>query len=151
MNPYMKAAIEEAEQGINNNEGGPFGCIIVKDGAIIGRGHNQVVLRKDPTCHGEIMAIRDACRNLDTFDLSGCELYTTGQPCPMCWGAILWANIAKIFYGCNVSDTDRIGFRDQKFFTLSEEETSGMMQEIDREECLKLYGRYWRLEKRTHY
>lgn len=151
MNPYMKAAIEEAEQGINNNEGGPFGCIIVKDGAIIGRGHNQVVLRKDPTCHGEMMAIRDACRNLDTFDLSGCELYTTGQPCPMCWGAILWANIAKIFYGCNVSDTDRIGFRDQKFFTLSEEETSGMMQEIDREECLKLYGRYRRLEKRTHY
>jgi guanine deaminase len=151
MNPYMKAAIEEAEQGINNNEGGPFGCIIVKDGAIIGRGHNQVVLKKDPTCHGEMMAIRDACRNLDTFDLSGCELYTTGQPCPMCWGAILWANIAKIFYGCNVSDTDRIGFRDQKFFTLSEEETSGMMQEIDREECLKLYGRYRRLEKRTHY
>ena len=83
MNKFMKITLEEAESGIKNNEGGPFGCVIVKNGIIVGRGHNQVVMRKGPTCHGEIMAIRDACKNLDTFDLSECELYTTGEPCPM--------------------------------------------------------------------
>ena len=79
MNKFMKIALEETESGIKNNEGGPFGCVIVKNGIIVGRGHNQVVMRKDPTCHGEVMAIRDACKNLDTFDLSECELYTTGD------------------------------------------------------------------------
>ena len=99
MNQYMKAAIEEAEHGIHAGEGGPFGCVIVKDGTIVGKGHNEVVKRKDPTCHGEIMAIHEACRSLDTFDLSGCELYTTGEPCPMCMGAALNARVDKIFFG----------------------------------------------------
>ena len=105
MNKYMKAAIEEAENGIHAGDGGPFGCVIVKDGEIIGKGHNEVVKRKDPTCHGEIMAIHEASRTLDSFDLSGCELYTTGEPCPMCMGAILWANIDRVYYGCNIANT----------------------------------------------
>lgn len=77
----------------------PFGTVIVKDGEIVGRGHNRVVVNQDPTCHGEMEAIRDACRNLGTFDLSGCELYTTAEPCPMCLGATLWANIPVVYYG----------------------------------------------------
>ncbi|MCI6722600.1 nucleoside deaminase, partial [Treponema porcinum] len=90
---FMKEALSEAYNGIENRHGGPFGTVIVRDGKIVGRGHNKVLLNRDPTCHGEMEAIRDACKNLDTFDLSGCELYTTAEPCPMCLGAILWANI----------------------------------------------------------
>ena len=101
-NQYMKEAIEEAYIGIRSKHGGPFGCVIVKDGKIIGRGHNRVLLNKDATCHGEIEAIRDASSNIGSHDLSGAELYTTAAPCPMCKGAILWANIDKVYYGCNV-------------------------------------------------
>ena len=85
MNPFMKIAVEEALNGIRAGHGGPFGCVIVKDGQIVGRGHNEVVRQKDPTCHGEMMAIHDACQKLGTFDLTGCELYTTAEPCPMCF------------------------------------------------------------------
>lgn len=137
----MRAAIKEAEKGIFNNEGGPFGAVIVKDGKIIARGHNQVVKNEDPTCHGEMMAIRKACKKLGTFNLSGCEIYTTGEPCPMCLGAILWARIDKIYYGCNVVDTEMIGFDDLDFYKKIDNKTEFMF-EIDREECLKLYEKY---------
>ena len=82
--PFMAAAIEEAYEGIEHGHGGPFGSVIVRDGEIIGSGHNRVLLNNDPTCHGEVDAIRSTCAELGTFDLSGCELYTTGEPCPMC-------------------------------------------------------------------
>ena len=85
---FMKAAIKEAYKGINSNEGGPFGCVIVKDGKIVGKGHYQVIKNNDCTCHGEMQAIRNACKRLKTFDLSGCELYSSSAPCPMCKGAI---------------------------------------------------------------
>ncbi len=147
----MKAAIEEAEHGIHAGEGGPFGCVIVKDGKIVGKGHNEVVKRKDPTCHGEIMAIHEACRSLDTFDLSGCELYTTGEPCPMCMGAILWANIGKVYYGCNIADTEEIGFRDKVFYEFTEEKKAQMVQEMDRTECRKLYRDYQNIAEKTSY
>ena len=94
MNKFMKMAINEAKKGINNNHGGPFGAVIVKDGVVVGKGHNQVIKNNDPTCHGEMMAIHKACKKLGTFDLSGCEIYTTGEPCRMCLSAILWANIS---------------------------------------------------------
>ena len=116
MNKYMRMAINEAKKGIRNGHGGPFGAVIVKNDEVIARGHNQVVKNNDPTCHGEIMAIHKACKKLGTFDLSGCEIYTTGEPCPMCMAAILWANIEKIYYGCNILDTEEIGFRDKKFY-----------------------------------
>ncbi len=151
MNKFMKIALEEAESGIKNNEGGPFGCVIVKNGIIVGRGHNQVVMRKDPTCHGEIMAIRDACKNLDTFDLSECELYTTGEPCPMCFGAILWSNIAKVYYGCNIEDTEIIGFRDKRFYEKSDDLKKQLFIETDRSECLELYKKYNETREKTNY
>lgn len=151
MNSYMKAAIEEAEHGIHAGDGGPFGCVIVKDGEIIGKGHNEVVKRKDPTCHGEIMAIHEASRTLDSFDLSGCELYTTGEPCPMCMGAILWANIDRVYYGCNIADTEEIGFRDKVFYEFTEEKKAQMVQEMDRAECRKLYRDYQNMAEKTSY
>lgn len=147
MNKYMKSAIEEARTGINAGHGGPFGCVIVKNGEIVGRGHNEVLRMKDPTCHGEIMAIRNACKKLDTYDLSGCELYTTAEPCPMCHGAILWSNIRKVYYGCSISDTDRIGFRDEKFYS-GEWDFS---QELDREECLRVFEEYENIKDRKQY
>ena len=116
MNEFMKAAMDEAYDGIRHGHGGPFGSVVVKDGKIVGRGHNRVLLKNDPTSHGEMEAIRDACARLGTFDLSGCHIYTTSQPCPMCLGGILWANIEKVWYGCSEEDADDIGFRDEKFY-----------------------------------
>lgn len=150
MNPFMKLAIKEAEKGIEKQDGGPFGCVIVKDGKVVGKGHNQVVKNNDPTCHGEIMAIHSACKKLKTFDLSGCELYTTGEPCPMCMGAILWANISKVYYGCNIVDTEEIGFRDKVFYEFTPEKRAQMVVELDREACLKLYAKYQKMDK-TNY
>ena len=146
-NPYMLLAIEEARTGIHAGHGGPFGCVIVKDGAVIGKGHNEVLKRKDPTCHGEMMAIREACKALDTHDLSGCELYTTAAPCPMCFGAILWANIRKVYYGCSVSDTDKIGFRDKEFY----DKKYDISEELDRAECLKLFEEYGETQPNAPY
>ena len=151
MDPFMQQAIAEADEGIAAKHGGPFGAVIVKDGEIVGRGHNRVVFNNDPTCHGEMEAIRDACKRLGTFDLSGCVLYTTGEPCPMCMGAILWANIDKVYYGCNVDDTDEIGFRDDKFYQRFRLKGAGISQELDREECKKLYKRYAEGSGHTHY
>ena len=151
MNKYMMIAIDEARYGIRNGHGGPFGAVIVKDGEIIGKGHNQVILNNDPTCHGEMMAIHDACKKLGTFDLSGSVIYTTGEPCPMCLGAILWANIDKVYFGCNIIDTEEIGFRDNKFYNRSEEEKKKFSVCLDREECLKLYEEYKSLENKKEY
>ena len=150
MNKYMDMAILEARLGITNNEGGPFGAVIVKDGEVIGKGHNQVVKNNDPTCHGEIQAIRDACRHLNTFDLSGSVIYTTGEPCPMCLGAILWANIDKVYYGCNIDDTEKIGFRDLLFYEKFNDKSS-FVKELDRDACLKLYDEYNSLKEKTNY
>jgi guanine deaminase len=150
MNKYMKIAIKEALKGIEKGDGGPFGAVIVKDGVVIAKAHNEVLKRNDATCHGEIMAIRKASKKLATFDLSGCEIYTTGEPCPMCLGAILWSNIDKIYYGCDVKDTEKIGFRDEKFYE-REKEKDTFMKCIDREECLKLYKKYESQENKKNY
>ena len=147
MNKYMKTAIDEARTGISEGHGGPFGCVIVKDGEVGGQGHNEVVKQKDPTCHGEIMAIRNACKNLGTYDLSGCELYTTAEPCPMCRGAILWANISRVYYGCNITDTDRIGFRDKVFY----EGGNDISEELDRQECLEVFEEYVTIKDKIQY
>ena len=146
----MQIAIEEAREGIRNGHGGPFGAVIVKDGEIIAKGHNHVVAYNDPTCHGEIDAIRKACKKLGTFDLSGCELYTSGYPCPMCTGAIMWANIDKVYYGCNTTDTEIIGFRDKEFEENIPERVKEW-EELDRDECLKLYEEYHNIQNKTMY
>lgn len=141
MNKFMKKALEEAYKGINNNEGGPFGCVITKGDIVVGIGHNQVIKNNDCTCHGEMQAIRNACENLGTFDLSGCELYTTSAPCPMCKGAIQWARIKKVYYGCDINDAARIGFDDKEFF-----ETDLKSERIDYEDCKTLFDVYEKLD-----
>ena len=151
MNGYMRIAIEEAKEGIRNGHGGPFGAVIVKDGEIISKGHNRVVVNNDPTCHGEMDAIRRACQKLKTFDLSGCEIYTKGYPCPMCMCAILWANIDKVYYGCNTTDTEIIGFRDKDFEDSIPQRKIEMCEEVDRDECLKLYKEYDNITDKTNY
>lgn len=149
---FMQAALEEAYAGIKAGDGGPFGTVIVKDGEIVGRGHNRVVVNQDPTCHGEMEAIRDACRNLGTFDLSGCELYTTAEPCPMCLGATLWANIPVVYYGCTREDSDGIGFRDEVFYEyLAGENDLLTVSEFERESCLELFEAYTEIEGKTEY
>ncbi len=109
---FMEAAIALAQKGVENDEGGPFGCVIVKDDAIIGRGNNKVTSTNDPTAHAEIIAIREACKNLNSFQLDDCEIYTSCEPCPMCLGAIYWARPKVIYYGNTRKDAAKIGFDD---------------------------------------
>ncbi len=153
VNAFMQVAIDEARMGIHRGDGGPFGSVIVKDGKIVGQGHNCVLANNDPTCHGEVAAIRDACANLGTYDLTGCELYTTGEPCPMCLCASMWANIETIYYGCTIADNEAIGFRDDTFDQLmgGREQLSSYLVCIDREACLKLFDEYNAIEDRTIY
>lgn len=147
MDKFMKIAIDEARTGITAGHGGPFGCVVVKDGKVVGSGHNEVIKQNDPTCHGEVMAIRDACNNLGTYDLSGCELYTTAEPCPMCRGAIMWSNIRKVYFGCNIADTDSIGFRDKVFYESDED----ISEELDRKECLEVFEEYRAINDKKSY
>ena len=151
MNRYMKSAIREAYRGIENGHGGPFGAVIVKDGRIVAKGHNEVLKNHDATCHGEVMAIRRASKKLGTHDLKGCEIYTTAEPCPMCLGAIMWANIDKVYFGCNINDTDKIGFRDEKFYNATKSEKDAFMQELERSECLKLFSDYAAIDGKENY
>lgn len=110
---FMREAVNAALKGMNNNEGGPFGCVIVKDGKIIGRGNNKVTSNNDPTAHAEVIAIREACKNLNSFQLEGCEIYTSCEPCPMCFGAIYWARPDKVYFGSGQKDAAEIGFDDE--------------------------------------
>ena len=108
----MLQAIELAKNGMLAGNGGPFGCVIVKDGQIIGQGSNMVLKSNDPTAHAEVVAIREACKNLNNFQLDGCEVYTSCEPCPMCLGAIFWARPAKVFFACTKEDAAAAGFDD---------------------------------------
>lgn len=109
---FMKEAIRLANQCFESGQGGPFGAVVVKDGQIIGRGHNMVTAQNDPTAHAEVMAIRDACQKLGTFQLTGCELYASSEPCPMCFGAIYWARPDRIYFGASCEDAADAGFDD---------------------------------------
>lgn len=117
---YMKEADAEAAANLTKNEGGPFGAVVVRDDKIIGRGRNRVLSRHDPTCHAEVEAIRAACQALGTHDLSGCVLYTSCYPCPMCLSAAIWANIKTVYYGNTASDAAAIGFRDDFIYRFIE-------------------------------
>lgn len=137
----MDIAIQEAQIGIDDAHGGPFGAVVVRGGIIIGRGHNRVLLNQDPTCHGEIEAIRDACRNTGSFSLEGADIYTTSEPCPMCLGAVLWAGIRNIYFGCNREDAEDIGFRDKVFYDTMDQMSYRLIPS-QREDCLELFARY---------
>lgn len=140
MNKYMKRANELAKYSMDNNKGGCFGSVIVKDGVIVGEGYNTVTSDNDPTRHGEINAIKNTCKNMRTFDLSGCELYTSAYPCPMCLGAIMWANIKTVYYGATAQDTGNIGFRDDFMYQWlnNKNEDSLRLIEMDRKECVEV-------------
>ena len=113
---FMNKAIQLSKAGMDNNEGGPFGCIIVKGEEIVGRGNNKVTGTNDPTAHAEMVAIRDACKNLQTHQLDGCEIYTSCEPCPMCLGAIYWARPSVIYYANTRHDAAVIGFDDSMIY-----------------------------------
>jgi guanine deaminase len=113
---FMRRAIELAQSGVDNDQGGPFGCVVVKAGRIIGEGCNQVTSTNDPTAHAEIVAIRDACRKLKSFQLTDCTVYTSCEPCPMCLGAIYWARPAAIYFAGTREDAAAAGFDDELFY-----------------------------------
>ena len=113
---FMNEAVLLSEKGINQNDGGPFGCVIVKDNKIIGRGNNKVTSTNDPTAHAEIIAIREACKTLETFQLEGCEIYTSCEPCPMCLGAIYWARPDVVYFANTRNDAAKIGFDDSMIY-----------------------------------
>ncbi len=141
---FMKTAADEALNGIRNGCGGPFGAVVVRDGKIIGKGHNCVLSEHDPTMHGEVAAIRDACRKIGSHDLKGCTLYTTAYPCPMCLSAAMWANIEKIVYGCTCEDTALLGFRDDVFYKSLSGEMDMPVSLVceSREICLEVFDEY---------
>ena len=149
MNKYMKIAKELSEENLKTNVGGPFGTCIVKDGKIIGRGSNHVLINNDPTAHAEIMAIREACKNINSYDLSDCELYTSCFPCPMCLSAIIWANIKKVYYGNTKEDAAEIGFRDDYIYDYiknisnsNNKNNTLSLEGIDREETIRVFKEF---------
>ncbi len=150
MDKFMALAYEEALSGMSLMHGGPFGALIVREGRIVVRSHNEVLLQQDPTAHAEVVAIRRACRILDTIDLSGCTLYATAKPCPMCKGAIQWSGIKEVVFSGDYRDTDLLGFGDSKFsgaFDREEEHWTRVDQEhfhtlIEKFEAYKQSIRY---------
>ena len=151
---FMRRAIELARLGMTSGAGGPFGAVVVKNGVIIGEGHNQVIATNDPTAHGEIIAIRAACAKLGHFSLDGCEIHSTGEPCPMCLGAIHWARIGRIYYGFSILDTATIGFDDREFyrqFSLPHGERQVPCTELARDESRLLLAEYAALPERVAY
>lgn len=157
MNKYMKIAKELSDENLETNVGGPFGACIVKDNKIIGKGSNHVLSNNDPTAHAEIMAIRDACKNINSYDLTGCELYTSCYPCPMCLSAIIWSNIKKVYYGNTKEDAENIGFRDDfiyKYIKNLEKNNSNEILDLecmDREETIKTFKDFMNKKDKTIY
>jgi len=154
MNEFMKVANELAKENIISGYGGPFGACIVKDGKIVGKGSNLVLKNNDPSAHAEITAIRDACKNLNTYDLNGCEIYTSCYPCPMCLSAIIWANIKTIYYGNTKEDAANIGFRDEYIYDYLEGNNSDNsldVIQIDRDETIKAFDEFLKKDDKTIY
>ena len=140
-NEFMKRAIELSIEGVNKG-GGPFGCVIIKDNKIVAEGSNKVVPTKDPTAHGEIVAIREACKKLNNFNLKGCELYSTCEPCPMCLSAIYWARIDKIYYANTREDAKKIDFDDSLIYSEFQKDINERkipMIQMMRSEALKAF------------
>ena len=157
MNEYMKEADLLVKENLIKEEGGPFGAVVVKDGKIIGRGHNKVIKNNDPTAHAEIVAIREACKNIKTYDLTGCSIYTTCYPCPMCLSAIIWSNIKKVYYGNTKEDAADIGFRDEFIYEYIEKLSKGIddgtlkLKNINRSKTIKEFEEYMNKDEKTLY
>ena len=139
---FMKRAIELARAGMDNNDGGPFGCVVVKDGKVVGEGNNRVTSTNDPTAHAEVVAIREACKTLNAFQLDGCSIYTSCEPCPMCLGAIYWARPAQVFYACTREDAAAVGFDDDFIYdeiSMPNEDRERVMINLLRDEGVALF------------
>jgi len=151
---FMKEAIALSYSGCMNNEGGPFGCVIVKGDKIVGRGNNKVICNNDPTAHAEIVAIRDACKNLDTFQLEDCEIYTSCEPCPMCLGAIYWARPKVVYYANNREDAANIGFDDSMIYEemgIELEKRKIPVVALGRNEAIKVFKEWANKNDKTLY
>ncbi len=151
---FMQEAIALSQKGMTNNEGGPFGCIIVKGDEIVGRGNNKVSSSNDPTAHAEVTAIRDACKNLNTFQLTDCEVYTSCEPCPMCLGAIYWARPKVVYFANNRQDAADIGFDDSMIYdemNASLEDRKIPILPLGREEALKVFQQWSNKDDKTLY
>ncbi len=151
---FMKRAIELARASIHQNNGGPFGCVIVKNGSVIGEGYNRVTVDSDPTAHAEIVAIRDACSALNDFQLAGCEIYTTCEPCPMCMGAIYWARPEVIYYGATRIDAAAAGFDDKFIYdelAVDPVERKIKLLPLERSEAISLFEEWIKKEDKTEY
>ena len=151
---FMRAAIQLAEEGLKAGAGGPFGAVVVKNGIIVGRGWNQVTSMNDPTAHAEVMAIRDACSKLGSFQLDDCEIYTSCEPCPMCLGAIYWARPNKVYYACTHNDAAKAGFDDSFIYeeiiiTPAERKIPGIM--LLQEEARKIFEKWIQKEDKVKY
>lgn len=155
MNDAIKMAMKQAQKTMRKGMGGPFGCTIVdKEGSIVAVNSNRVLIDHDPTAHAEITTIREACKKLGTHDLSGCVIYATGYPCPMCLSAIVWANIKTCYYACTLNDAEEIGFRDDYIFRFIENERKDesvlKLIQTGREDCLRLFKEYHEQKKEMY-
>lgn len=151
---FINEAIRLSEENLNSNLGGPFGAVIVKNEEIIGFGSNEVTSSNDPTAHAEIVAIRNACKNLNIFSLKGCEIYTSCEPCPMCLAAIYWARISKIYYTNTREDAAKIGFDDSYIYdqlSLNENQRDIQMEKINSEKAYEVFQRWGNKQDRTEY
>lgn len=151
---FMREAIRLSVQNVENGNGGPFGAVIVKDGKIIARGVNQVTTTNDPTAHAEIIAIRNACKTLNAFQLDGCEIYTSCEPCPMCLGAIYWARPEKLFYANTKQDASAINFDDQFIYEELAKpvgERKLFTRQLLRTEALEAFTKWAQSEQKTEY
>lgn len=152
-NKFMERAIALANDSVDKN-GGPFGAVVVKDGEIIAEGANCVTLHNDPTAHAEVTAIRNACSILNTFDLSGCEIYTSCEPCPMCLASMYWARIDRYYYGCTQHDAKQIGFDDSFIYTeieLKPEDREIKSSQLLHKQALTAFRKWDEKEDKTEY
>ncbi|MBN2355916.1 nucleoside deaminase [candidate division KSB1 bacterium] len=153
-NPFMHIAVTEALRGMRRNHGGPFGAVIVRANSVIARAHNEVLKTQDPTAHAEILAIRKAAKKLGRFDLSDCEIYSSCEPCPMCFAAILWAKIPRLYYGCTHADAAKIGFDDATIYQVIRGETSSTRltsARIDEQLCRRTFEEWLLKQDRKLY
>ncbi len=152
MDSFMQAAYDEAKSGMDAREGGPFGAVVVKDGEIISRAHNEVVASNDPTAHAEVLAIRRAAQSLGRFKLDDCELYTTCEPCPMCAAALHWARMPKVHFACTAQDATDAGFDDKLMYEefRGSKKSPVIKANEGRDECLRLFDE-WKARKHTQY
>ncbi len=150
----MAEAITLSKNGVRNNEGGPFGCIVVKDDVVVGRGNNKVTSSNDPTAHAEVVAIRDACNNLGTFQLEGCEVFTSCEPCPMCLGAIYWARPKAVYFANTREDAANIGFDDSMIYEelgIDLDKRKIPIINLGRENALKVFEEWQKKEDKIKY